>query len=409
VNVMDDLEERIREAVDASVADAEPRPSIIDAVRSRHRRHLMRVAAASVMTVAAVAAAVVTLALPRGGHSSPTRLLKTRHALAAFPGGGRLLFADRGGLNWLYADGREVRITAGFAGAALAASSLVTWNGTGVYVMRPDGRRRHMVLSFGSGKANGVIGVVGLSPDGSRLAYFVGADPVGVTKDTLWVVDLTTGHRVELGRVSSAMWRDNATIMATSVNGKQLLLINSATGSRSVYLILGDPVLVRAYERAQPAAGRPAVMNAGGFSDSRPSAPFAVQLGARGPFVGRQPAEVVLLGRGRVVTYAPPTPQQFEFSWGPDGLFLIQTGAGDNPASWNAYVGSISSDRLSKPIPYGMDGAIFNPEGSVIALQDGNQVTFLPTPRPECQRTTRCLSFQPKDLVSLGQLLAWVP
>src|SRR5262249_54205102 len=187
-------------------------------------------------------------------------------------------------------------------------------------------------------------GVDELSPDGSRLAYYVGTDPV-VTGDTLWVADLATGRRVALGRFSSAMWRDNTTILATSTDGSTLLLINAETGSRSVYLRpLSDPLLTRAYQRARPGAGPPAVMNAGGFSGSGSSAAFAVELGAAGPYVGRQPAEVVLLGAGRVVTYGPVTPQQFEFKWGPGGLFLIQTGAGDGPGSWKAYAGSIHSD-----------------------------------------------------------------
>jgi len=409
---MDDLEERIREAVNVSLADAEPRPGMMEAIRVRHRQHLTRAAATSVLTVAAVATAVLALALPRG-HSLPasgaTKPGKARHAVAAFPGGGRLLFADRGGLKWLYADGRQVQIAGGFTDATVAAGRMVAWNGTGVYVMSLNGSDRHMVLSFRpAGGAASVIGVVGLSPDGSKLAYYAGANPV-VTKDRLWAADLATGRRVELGQVSSAMWRDNATILATSANGKELQFINSATGSRSAYLTISDPALVRAYEHAQPGAGAPAVMNAGGFSDSQPSASFAVQLGGAGPFVGRQPAELVLLGAGRMVTYAPPTPQQFQFSWGPDGMFLIQTGAGDNPASWKTYVGSISSGRLSNPIPYGMDGATFSPGGDVIALQDGNQVTFLPTPRPECLRTMRCQTFQLKYLANRGRLVAWVP
>src|SRR5215471_230412 len=74
-------------------------------------------------------------------------------------------------------------------------------------------------------------------------------------------------------------------------------------------------------------------MNAGGFSGSGSAAAFAVQLGAAGPYVGRRPAEVVLPGGGRVLTYAPATPQQFEFKWGParhcaDGLQANRDTAG---------------------------------------------------------------------------------
>src|SRR5262249_10211346 len=123
----------------------------------------------------------------------------------------------------------------------------------------------------------------------------------------------------------------------------------------------------------------------------------------------RRPAEVVLLGAGRVRTYAPATPQQFEFKWGPSGLFLIQTGAGDGPGSWKTYAGSIASDRLTRPVPYGMDGATLSPPGNVVALRDGARLTFLATPRPACQDTGHCLDFQPKQLKVDGALLAWVP
>ena len=245
-------------------------------------------------------------------------------------------------------------------------------------------------------------------PDGSRLAYDVGTDPV-VTGDTLWVADLATGRRVELGRFSSSMWRDNSTMLATSADGNTLFLINAETGRRSVYLRpLSDPLLTGAYERAQPGAGRPAIVNAGGFSGIGSSAAFAVELAAAGPYVGRRPAEAVLLGGGRVVTYAPATPQQFEFKWGPRGLFLIQTGAGDGPGSWKTYAGSIQSGRLAQAGPYGMNGATFSPGGNVIALQDGGEMTFLPTPRPACEATGECLDFQPKFLSGKGALLAWV-
>lgn len=415
MNVMSDLEERVRDAIDASLADAEPKFDVLAAVRRRHRWRLMRATAASAVIVAAAVAAAVLLVAPRIGPGGPAPAATpatsntAKPAVPVFPGGGRLLFADRHGLKWLYPDGKTVRIAlGGFSGAAVAAGRLVAWNKTGAYVMNLDGSRRHLVLAFRPGTRNGASAVAGLSPDGSRLAYYVGTDPV-VTGDTLWVADLATGRRVDLGRVSLVVWRDNTTILATSVDGKALLLINAQTGSRSAYLTpLSDPLLIRAYQRAQPGAGRPAVMNAGGFSGSGTAAAFAVELAAAGPFVGRQPAEVMLLGAGRVVTYAPVTSQQFEFKWGPGGLFLIQTGAGDNPGSWNVYAGSIHSDRLSQPVPGGMDGATFSPGGNVMALRDGSEMTFLPTPRPACERTRECLDLQPKFLRVAGRPLAWV-
>jgi hypothetical protein len=404
-NVMSDLEERLRDAIDASLADAGPKFDVMAAVRNRHRWRLIRAMATSVVIVALAVAAGVLIGVPRIGPGSAPA---TGQGLPVFPGGGRLLFADSHGLKWLYPDGKTVRIAAGFSGAEVAAGRLVAWDKTGAYVMNPDGSGRRLVLPFRPGQPNGAIAVAGLSPDGSRVAYYVGADPV-VTGDTLWVADLATGRRVGLGRVSSAMWRDNSTFLASSVDGSALLLISAQTGGRSVYLKpLSDQLLIRAYQRAWPGAGRPAVMNPGGFSGSRSSAAFAVELAAAGPFVGRHPAEAVLLGAGHVVTYAPVTKQQFEFKWGPGGLFLIQTGAGDDPPSWRTYVGSIHSDRLAQPVRHGTDAATFSPAGNVLALKDGAQMTFLPTPRPACQATGNCLDFQPMHLKVDGTLLAWV-
>jgi hypothetical protein len=313
---MSDLEQRLRDAIGASLADAGPRFDVLAAVRRRHRRRLLRATAGAVIVAGIVAAAAVLLGAPRigpGGSTPATSSHSARPAAPAFPGGGRLLFADRHGLKWLYADGKTVRIARGFHSAAVAGGRLVAWNKTGAYVMSLDGSRRRLVLPFRPGTRNGVIGVGGLSPDGSLLAYDVGTDPV-VTGDTLWAADLATGRTVELGRFSSDMWRDSTTLLATSADGSTLLLINAQMGRRSVYLRpLSDRLLIRAYERAQPGAGRPARMNAGGFSGSGSAAAVAVQLGAAGPYAGRRPAEVVLLGAGRVRTYAPATPQQFEF------------------------------------------------------------------------------------------------
>ncbi len=56
-----------------------------------------------------------------------------------------------------------------------------------------------------------------------------------------------------------------------------------------------------------------------------------------------------------------------------------------------------------------MDGATFNPAGNVIALQDAGLVTFVPMPRPACQRTARCLAFQAANLLQGGTVQAWEP
>ena len=79
---MSDLEERLREAISASVAGAQPSFNVIDAVRRRHRRRLTRVAAASGVTVMAVVAAAVFLGVPLSGLGHPAPAA-TRHSSQA--------------------------------------------------------------------------------------------------------------------------------------------------------------------------------------------------------------------------------------------------------------------------------------------------------------------------------------
>jgi hypothetical protein len=134
-----------------------------------------------------------------------------------------------------------------------------------------------------------------------------------------------------------------------------------------------------------------------------------VALAGPGPFLGSRPAEVILTGTGRPIAYAPKTPQQLEFRWGPRGLFEIETGAGDNPSSWNGYVGSVRAGQLARPIAYyGASGAV-NPAGTAIAMQDGRRVSIFPVRPPACEYTSGCLHFPPKYLVNAGQLIAWAP
>ncbi len=406
---MNGLEQRLREAIDASVAGAEPSFDVLDAVRHRHRRRLMRVGAASGAAVAAVVGAAVFAGLPPGGLAHPR---PAATAARIFPGGGRLLLVHAGDLMWLYPDGRTIRIARGFDGAKVSAGGLLAWKytprGPDYYTMRLDGSRRRLVLPAERGRRLDDIQVQ-LSPDGARLAYIRQQvlSQANVTY-TLWVLDLATGQRVDLGPVwwSSLAWRDDTTILATSSDARALLLVNARTRSRSTYLTVTDAALVTAYEQARPGAGPPASIGSDGWSGSWTSL-LAVWLTASTPRTPR-PAEIVVAGTKALVTYAPKTPEQLSLTWGPVGLALLQTGAGDNPADWNTYAATLHGDRLSPPMPYGKDGATFNPAGNVIALQDSNQVTILPTPQPACTHTTRCLHFPAKYLIDKGKVLAWL-
>lgn len=73
---MTDFEERLRAAMESSVADQQPPGNLAERVRHRHRRHLVRVAVAGIAAVAAGVAVVppTGAALLGGGQDSPHRV-----------------------------------------------------------------------------------------------------------------------------------------------------------------------------------------------------------------------------------------------------------------------------------------------------------------------------------------------
>lgn len=428
---MDDLQERLRDAITASVDGAQPSSDVMTAVRRRHRRWLRRSSAAAAAVVAVVAVIGATVFAGVQQHASahrpaarPTKPPTSKPGQPVFPGGGRLLLADAGRLRWLYPDGTTTWIPGTFDGAALSAGELLAWRstpfGASYYTMSLNGSRQRLVLAAGHDSKLSVILAL-LSPDGSRLAY-VRQDLVSptVVTDTLGMLDLAAGRQADLGPISTTAfaWHDNKTILTAAADSRSLVLVSATTGTRSTYLAVTDPAVIRAYEQAQPGAGPPAYIGSDGLAGIGASARVAVWLaaGTRNGYLFPQegsytrPAEVVMAGTAPLVSYAPGTPAQLSLTWGPDGLVLLQTGAGDKPGSWSSYVGTVESGRLSPPIPFGMDGVTFNPAGNVIALQDGGLLTFWPTPRPACQRTIRCLPFRQANLPQSesGTLQAWV-
>ena len=420
---MSDLQQRLRDAIAASVDGAEPSFDLMSAVRRRHRQRLRRLAAAGAAAVVVVAATGAFLAArhAHAGHqalgAATTEPSKQYQPAPLFPGRGRLLLADAGTLRWLYPDGTTTRIPGRFDGARVSAGQLLAWKysqfGPAYYTMNLDGSGQRLVLPAGHDKKLDVIGAL-LSPDLSVLAY-IRQDIISQADvtDTLWVLNLATGRRTDLGAIADTAftWTDDATILTAAPGAKSLLLIDASTGRRSTYLTVTDPALVHAYERARPGTGPPTHIGSDGITGSGTSARIAVWLAAATRHLNMvtRPAEVVLAGRTPLVTYAPQTPEALSLTWGPDDLVLLQTGAGDGPGSWNTYAATLHSPRPSRPLPYGMDGATFNPAGNVIALQDSGIVTFAPTPRPACERTARCLKFPPAPLPQEGTVQAWIP
>lgn len=412
---MSDLEGRLREAMSAAVADAEPPSGLLDLVR-RRRRRTMRIAAAS-----ALALAVVVAAVPVGG--AIWGRARPDHAAAPvipdFPGGGRMLFATTGSLAWYYPDGHTTAFASGFAGATPEGTGLLAWKqtryGFSYYTMNLDGSDPLLVLPAGHNKHSSRVGAQ-LSPDGSRLAYWVqDTHPDGAVTDEMWSVD-GTGRKTDLGPGSGLVWKDNAAILANSADHRSLQLVNPSNGRRTTYLTVSNPRLIRAYERARPGAGPPAFISADGWSTGANPSALAVSLAARAGRTFSKPAEVIIEG-GRILAFAPNNLQQPILTWGPRGVFVLHTGAGDNPASWTpgAYTGTVHGEQLSRvqiPGDPGWRAAAFNPGGNVIALspRDGSDIlTIAAVPSPACHQAGTCLHFRPKQLSTGGTLLAWIP
>lgn len=411
---MSNFERQLRDAMRSAVADAQPPHSVMESVRRRYRRRNARLVATSAVALVVLVAVLPVASALRGGGGRPAHSHTSSAPL--FPGGGRILLDRRGVLEWLYPDGRTVRIARGFDGAKISAGELLAWRytsrGAGYYTMKLDGSQQHLVLPAEHGKRFDDIQAQ-LSPDGSRLAYIrqqvINSRKVG---RALWVADLATGRRVDLGPVwwSSLAWRDDTTILATSADARALLLVNAVTRSRSTYLAVTDPVLVSAYERARPGAGPPASIGSDGWSGS---GTLAVWLDGRGRNTDR-PAEI-LVERGGVLAFAPRNSPQIALTmkWGPNGVFLL----GSQPVRCDCpgggynitYAGTVHSERLSQvqTILDTWNAAAVNPESTVIALGYSGIIDFAPVPSPACDAAGKCLHFQMKQVVGRGTLLAW--
>jgi hypothetical protein len=417
---MNDIGSQLREAMSAAVADAEPPHSIMELVRRRYRRRNRRKAAVGALALSCAIAAVPVIG---------TLLGSTRHAPAdatatpLFPGGDRILFSTgagsfstgAGSLLWLYPDGRTVSIASGFTGAIAEGTGLLAWkqtsDGFSYYTMNLDGSNLRLVLPARHSKQLGNI-YAQLSPDGSRLIYVV-QDIISIRKvtDEIWSADLATGQERDLGPGSQPVWKDSSTILADSADQRSLLLVNVKNGRRKTYLTVTNPQLIRAYQDARPGAGPPNNISAEGWSTGASTSALAVSLTVVDSFQpsGDKPVEIIL-EPGRVLAFAADRNPLQSLTWGPDGIFLLHTGHGDNPSGWNTYVGTLRSKRLSRPETFGepWTGVAFSPRGDVIAFgYDDGTIAFVPVPAPACQHGGRCLHFQPIPLFNRGTLQAW--
>lgn len=392
-------------------------------------------APAAAAAVLAVAGSLVIAGQSHGrqetGHGRPV----------TFPGGGRILLAGGYGLKWLYPDGRTSEIAPGFTGARLAAGGtrLLAWRPTqnpkarppcagcfadvDYYLMNLDGTGRRLVLRAEPTRGDIQVGHLSVeaSPAGTRLAYVRQEESRSnghILSDQLWTIDLVTGRKTDLGPApssdSAVAWMNDSALLAESANSTALRLVNAATGRKTTYLTISEPRIVLAYESARPGAGAPTAIDPVGWStDSQRSALAVLLWGVS----HRQPTKAVLalVGRGRVLSFAPDRNPLISLTWGPGGIFLLHTAVGDNPCCSRTYAGTVHAAQVSGQQTFfgePWDAAAFNPQGNVLALDYGGGATvaFIPASPPACDRAGRCLRFRPKQpLYNVGSLQAWAP
>jgi hypothetical protein len=444
---MSDFEARLRMAMDAAVADAQPPPAVMELVRRRYRRRSSLLAAAAVAVVAVVAAAFPVVSALQGGQGRSGAARGSGAPL--FPGGGRMLLVTHADLAWLYPDGRETLIAAGFAGAAPYGSKLLAWkhaqppgasrflphgcfasdctriHDLSYYTMNLDGTGSRLVLPAQAPAGNTAFQYqdAQLSPDGSRLAYISqelrdGTRSIVLGAAELWSLDLATGQKTDLGPYPAPFaWKNNTTLLAGTPDGKSIQLVDARNGTRAAYLTVSDPRLARAYERARPGQGPPASIVLDGWNPG--PAPPVLAVTADGTSAGAGRPAVILAENGRLLTLAPSHSKwtYLTIRLSASGTFLLnsQSGRCACPDLRNSvsYAGTVRSQQLSlvTGIPLTWDSSAVNPEGTVIAVDDAGAgaIYFLPVPSPACQQAGPCLHFQVKLMLGRGNLLAWEP
>jgi hypothetical protein len=446
---MNDLESRLRQAMDAAVANASPPAAIFERMRKRHRR---RNAVTAVGAVLGVAILVVSVPLSGGLiRAKANNEQKAGRTTALFPGGGRILYrasetVKGAALKWMYPDGRTTVVARNFEAAELGVggTKIVAWRmapaapkcqiGVGfdgdVYLMNLDGSHRRLVLPAPPltgriSEAN--LGAV-LSPDGSQLAYerdrYVTRDG-NILSSSLWVSDLSTGRQKDFGSVGGAelFWQGNSTVIAAA--GPALDSINVVSGHKSVLMTTADPQVIRGYHAVLPKAGRPGDLESFGFGTGQDTTTFAVVILAKNPVTwttGQPPPPpsmtVALIRHGHVAFIAAQLrPVNFvTLAWGPRGLFEAETAVpisdAPNPPGGTVYTGSGFASPLSEV--RSLDGALyeaeFNPEGNVIVAEMANDNwRFAAVPEPQCRLSSHCLRFKPLTISGPGTFQAWAP
>ncbi len=436
------FEDQVRDSLRRSVEGLQTGdPPIKSVVMRGRRRRLTKLTEATVALVLALGTLGWVLVALSGlsGRQSEGPVRKAA-AGNAFPGGGRLLVSDTEGLKWMYPDGLTTMVARGFIGATPLqnGTQILAWKPTDVpgtagatcagcfydvdyYVMGVDGSDPHLVLPAEAPEGNVYPHHldVQISPDGSKITYVRQEDLAngGVRGDELWLVDLATGTKSDLGRVppsdAAYVWKDDSTLLVQSPDERQLDWIDSGTGTRQQYLSVTDPTITKLFQQLRPGVGAPTSLVPLGWSTD-PSAPALAVL-----VVGADRASVVaLVGNGTPVGLAPDARHDLSLQWGPAGLFALTSFGGDRPESGaGLYVGTAAAAAPQPSLPQvtGVEGVpeqvAFDPSGTVVVYQFSNgSLSFAPIPQAACPQGSTCNSFAPVTVnANVLHLLAWLP
>lgn len=271
----------------------------------------------------------------------------------AFPGGGRILFGDADGLQWVYPGGRVETVARRFLGGELfpGGTRLLAWKlvreNNEYFVMDLDGSNRQRVAGPGTHSA---VALVRVSPDRTKVAYVRNWAGQGRARTRLFVRDLIAGRTTALGPFPSVTsehdlnWNeDSLLLLARAHRGRAVAWINSATRDRGIYLRADERRLVRAFRRAWPAAPAPTGIAVLGWNPDSRSSSLAVLLTAP----GRRRAVVVLTKkRTRALPLKDRRPD-VTFEWISRQRFLLTTSRTTRERNATFYLGKAHAAKLS--------------------------------------------------------------
>jgi len=212
---MSDLERQLRDAMRTAVADAQPPPSVMEAVRRRYRRRNIWLAGASVLALAILAAAVPVAGALRGGGGPPGPISRTSGVKPTEVGGARSP-SPQASAPSVPSWARRLR-------------GEVAYDCGGMCLMRPDGTGKRILSPL---QDSG--GIAAWSPDGRRLAFIGYYAPYAKGNSAIYVVGANGCHLAKLTGArngTNPTWSPSGRQIAFALGGINVINANG-TGQR---------------------------------------------------------------------------------------------------------------------------------------------------------------------------------